>query len=98
MNAIETIAADPAITWSDITVQIASSGTTYTADPTNSAGDGCLESIVPAADVQLSGTWTGGGFDFTATKGANGIVTFTINNGISTTEITDISPALANRF
>ncbi len=98
MNAIETIAADPAITWTDITVQITSTGTTYTGDPTNAAGDGCLESIVPAGDVALSGTWSGGSFDFTATKNSSGIVTFTINSGIQTTEIDEISPALSNRF
>jgi type IV pilus assembly protein PilA len=99
MNAIETIAADPAINFGDgITVEIDNSGCTYSGDPTDAAGNACLDAIVPQADVKLSGTWTGGGFNFTAVKGATGTVTFTINSGIATTEIDAISPALSNRF
>lgn len=99
MNAIETIAADPAITWSDITVKIDTSGCTYTGEPTDAAGNDCLDAIVPESDVALTGTWDGGDIEFTATKGGNGIVTFTLaSGGITTTEIDAISPALSKRF
>ncbi len=94
MNAIETIAADPAITFptGGISATVTSTGATYT-DTTN----GDLNKIVPSSDVALSGTWTGDSIAVSGTKGSNGIVTFTLTMSNST-ELSEISPALMKRF
>lgn len=94
MNAIETIAADPAITWpsTGMSATLTSTGTTYVDTANND-----LNKIVPSADVALSGQWSGDSIAITATKGTNGIVTFTLSM-TNTQELSDISPALMKRF
>lgn len=94
MNAIETIAADPAITWpaAGMSATLTSTGTTY-----SDTANGDLNKIVPSADVALSGQWSGDSIAINASKGTNGIVTFTLTMSNSQ-ELSDISPALMKRF
>ncbi len=105
MDAIEIVAADPAISWtagsgSAVSISIQPSGTA------SSYGTGTVPTeiakIVPIADAIISSGW--GNVTFTATKQANGTVQFT-NLAITNAENTDpkddikaISPALYNRF
>lgn len=97
MDAIEIIAADPAVNWTTgaIEVDFSSTGCTY-GGAAGSAALAQLQSIVPAADCKLTGTWTDS-FNFSASKDSNGNVTFTQDTA-GTTEIAKISPKLAGRY
>ena len=100
LDAIEIVAADPAVTWT------AGTGFTVTISPgTTAASYGSLATeigaIVPAAKTTLGSSWSAVSFE--ATKGNNGIVTFTNLSGLDTTngaaaEIQKVSPALEARF
>lgn len=107
MDAIEIVAADPAISWSSgstgaISVSIQPTGsataTTYGSGTVSTE----IAKIVPVSDVAITSGW--GAIGFTATKQTNGTVQFnslTITNKENTNAIDDIkaiSPALANRF
>lgn len=95
MDAIEIIAADPAINWTteDVTVTFSATGCSYSGP---SAVEAQLQSIVPDTDCKITGTWSDS-FDFTANKDSNGNVTFTQTTA-GTTEIEKISSKLASRY
>ena len=77
MDAIEIIAADPAIDWTSGTVDVTFSSTACTyAGPSEAVAQ--LKTIVPEADCMVTGSWTGGAsaFNFKASKDTNGNVKF----------------------
>ena len=103
LDAIEIVAADPAVTWT------AGTGFTVTISPgTTAANYGSvvateIGAIVPAAKTTLGSSWAAVSFE--ATKNNNGIVTFTNLSGLdgatpanAAAEIQKVSPALEARF
>ncbi len=98
MDAIEVVAADPAITWAagssnaiSVTVNVSGTASTISGGPATD-----VAKIVDMAGAQMTSGW--GAFSFSATKDTNGFVEFTISSGPSKTDIETISKALANRF
>ena len=97
LDAIEIIAADPAIAWGNETLNVTlSSGANASYTNGTTAALTQLKSIVPEADAKLTGNW-GASITIAASKGTNGLVTFTLG-GVAKTDIEKISPALSNRF
>lgn len=98
MDAMEILAADPAVTWSkDQTATAAISATadvTYGGTATNIGTK--LNEIVPKEDARITGSWSD--ITVTGTKTSTGTVNFTISGTITKPEIQKISPALANRI
>ncbi len=98
MDAIEIIAADPGIIWTDeaLTVEFDDTGATY--DCTVSAVEEQMARIVPGEDCILTGTWQDADFNFSATKDEYGNVAFSGPDADGIAEIKAISPKLANRY
>lgn len=110
LDAIEIVAADPAVTWTAgdaINVRIgvngaaAASATNYNTSSTAAVAPvaTAIEGIVPTAKTTLGSSWSA--FTFEASKGSDGIVDFTNASGLGTntmTEIQQVSPALEARF
>ena len=95
MDAVEIIAADPAIDWTSETIEVSFSTTGCTYAGGTSKALAQLESIVPAADCKLTGNWGTDSFDFEATKDSNGNVTFT---GTAPADLPDVSAKLNSRY
>lgn len=96
MDAVEIIAADPAVSWgtSDtLKVTFSDDGCKYTGLDSDALAQ--LKSIVPESDCKLTGAWTGS-FDFEAKKDSSGNVTFT--GSIDEDEVSAISSKLAGRY
>jgi prepilin-type N-terminal cleavage/methylation domain-containing protein len=102
MDAIEIVAADPAVTWTagtgyTFTINTGTTAATYGGFATE------IGAIVPANKTVLGSSWAAVSFE--ATKGNNGVVTFTNLSGLdaatpanAAAEIQKISPALEARF
>jgi Tfp pilus assembly protein PilE len=99
MDAIEVVAADPAITWASgasakISVTVNAAGGSVS---TISGGPAShVEKIVDMKGAAMTSGW--GTFTFEATKDTNGFVEFKITSSQTKTEIGNVSKALANRF
>lgn len=100
MDAIEIVAADPAITWGNeaLNVKVETTGADYS---NNATVEAAVENIVKAANVKITGTWdaTPNQIEFTASRDTNGNVVFNITgSGIDKTDINAISQSLEARF
>ena len=100
MDAIEIVAADPAITWGNEALNV--SVTTNTASYSNNTTVAtAVEKIVKASTVKITGTWAATNqIDFSAARDTEGNVTFTMSasSGITKALIADISQSLEARF
>lgn len=104
LDAFEIVAADPAITWT------AGTGKTINITQSTAVAPGtdvvlvAVDNIVDFDKVLLTGSWSN--LKFTATKTANGTVTFVIDStgssikksGTSGSSLDEISKPLSNRF
>ena len=99
MDAIEIVAADPAITWGSeaFNVKVEESGATYS---NNTTVKNAVEEIVKAANVKITGTWLATNqIEFKAERDTNGNVVFTVTgSGIQKSDIAKISQSLEARF
>jgi hypothetical protein len=100
MDAIEIVAADPAITWGDeaLIVEVDTTDADYS---NNGNVETAVEKIVKAANVAITGTWDGGSnIKFEAERDSDGNVVFSIDtsSGIQKSDIQAISQSLEARF
>ncbi len=100
MDAIEIVAADPAITWGSeaLVVEVTTANADYTNNPDVEVA---VEKIVKAANVAITGTWDGGSqIKFQADRDSDGNVVFSIDtsSNIQKADIQSISQSLEARF
>jgi type IV pilus assembly protein PilA len=102
MDAIEIVAADPAITWGAeaLNVSIDKTKATYS---NNSDVEDAVKKIVKEESAKITGTWTNNDttnkIEFKAERDTNGNVEFTVTGtGITKALIADISQSLEARF